>query len=58
MIEDKIIELYNYGFSIDYIVEHIYNLYNKNYFHIFNFNKKSIPDIKVLVYNTILKYLQ
>ena len=63
-MENKIVELYKRGFSIDYIINYIYKLENRNSVSVSRINNKYIIDdskyvskdkIRSVTYTTIYK---
>lgn len=55
MLEDKIKELRNYGYSIDEIVKIVLEYHNKNPYGIWNFERLCYDDMKSFVILTLVK---
>lgn len=54
MFEDKILELRNYGFSVEDITKTILLLYNKNPFDLWSFKHLTFTEMKKLVIAVLL----
>lgn len=54
MIQEKILELLGYGFTIEKITEYCLPLYNSNPYSINNFKVKDYEDFKKFVCDTIV----